>query len=284
MTMDIIPIWALFAATVVVVMIAIEAGCRLGRASSRRAETEKESPVGAIAGSILGLLAFMLAFTFGIVTDRYDARKALVRDEANAIGTAYLRSAFLPEPDRGEAAGLFWEYVSTRLAAVQSRNLRRLHQGLIESARIQRRLWDMAVANARKDMNSDVAALYIESLNAVIDLHAVRVAVGLQARIPAGIWFVLYALIVLGMIGVGYQTAIAGSRRSRITPVLAVAFSIVIALIVAMDRPQSGYIAVSQKPYEDLRDSITADLDIHPAGGEEPGRRGSQPAGDARLE
>ena len=70
------------------VVIAIEAGYRLGHAAHRRSEDEKESPVSAIPAAILGLLAFMLAFTFGIVSDRYDARKALVREEANAIRTA----------------------------------------------------------------------------------------------------------------------------------------------------------------------------------------------------
>jgi hypothetical protein len=72
----------------------------------------------------------------------------------------------------------------------------------------------MAVANARKDMNSDVAALYIDSLNAVNGIHASRVAVGIQARVPSEIWLVLYCITILGVVGVGYQTGIAGSRRT----------------------------------------------------------------------
>ena len=111
----------------------------------------------------------------------------------------------------------------------------------------------MAVTNARKDMNSDVAALYIESLNDVINVHALRIAVGLQARVPLGIWLVLYALVLLGMGAIGYQTAIAGSRRSWAMAVLAVSFSMVIALIAALDHPQSGYVTVSQEPLIDLR-------------------------------
>ena len=255
--MDAIPIGALFAASILIVVIAIEAGYRLGHFARRRSKDEKESPVSTIAGSGLGLAAFILAFTFGIVTDRYDARKALVRDEANAIRTAYLRSDFLPEPDRGAAAELLREYVDLRLAAVKSRDLDQVHGALIESDRIQHKLWDMAVANARKDMNSDVAALYIESLNEVIGVHALRVAVGLQARLPAGIWLVLYILVILGMIGIGYQAAIAGStRRSWATPILAVSFSLVIALIASLDRPQSSFITVSQQPLENLRASM----------------------------
>ena len=73
----------------------------------------------------------------------------------------------------------------------------------------------MAVANARKDTNSDVAALYIDSLNEVNGMHAMRVAVAIQARHPKEIWAVLYRISVLGMMAVGYQTGIAASKCPR---------------------------------------------------------------------
>jgi hypothetical protein len=256
--MDALPIGAVFAATILVVVFAIEGGYRLGRAARRRSEDEKESPVSAIAATILALLAFIMAFTFGIVSDRYDARKTLVREEANAIRTAWSRSDFLPEPDRGEAVGLLRNYVGRLLAAVQSNDLAQVRAAVVESERIQRRLWEMAVVNARKDMNSDVAALYIESLNELSNIHASRVNVGLQARMPAGIWLALYALLVLAMLAVGYQTAIADSRRSWIMLMLALSFSLVITLIAALDRPQSGYVPVSQQPLEDVRALLDA--------------------------
>jgi len=260
--------WVVLVATTLIVVAADEAGYRLGRAVHRRSEDEKESPVSAISAAILALTAFMLAFTFGIVTDRYDARKALVRDEANAIGTAYLRSDFLPEPDRGEAAHLFAEYVDRRLRVVQSQGLDQAHRALIESDRIQRQLWDMAVVNARKDMNSDVAALYIEAMNSVVELHATRVAVGLHARVPLGIWLVLGVLVILGFASIGYQTAIAGSRRSRALPILALSFAMVIMLIASLDRPMGGFITVSQQPLEDLKASIATDLEDRSGRGE----------------
>ena len=257
MSMDVVPIGIIFVATIIIMVVAVEAGHVLGDAVHRRSEDEKEPPVSAKMGAILGLVAFMLAFTFGIVTNRYDSRKELVRNEANAIGTAYLRSDFMSEPDRGKTKMLYREYLDTRIAAAVSRSLGEQHKALIESDSVQRQLWEMAVANAYKDMNSDVAALYIDSLNQVIDIHALRVAVAMQARIPAGIWLVLYVLVILGMIGIGYQTAIAESaRRSWATPILAFAFSLVIVLIASLDRPQSGFITVSQQPLIDLRASM----------------------------
>jgi hypothetical protein len=260
MGMDIVPIWALFVGTILVVIIAIEAGYRLGDISHRRSADEKESPVSAFAGAVLGLLAFMLAFTFSIASNRYDARKDLVRDEANAVRTAYLRSDFLPEPDRTEAKGLFKEYLDARVAFAQAANFgpERLKAMFTHADRVQGRLWDMAVANARKDMNSDVAALYLESLNEVIGVHALRVAVGVNTRIPIGIWGVLYGLTILGMMGVGYHTGIAGSKRSMATLILAVSFAMVIAVIAALDRPE-GFIRVTQQPLLDLQNFIAAD-------------------------
>ena len=95
--LDVLPLWGLFLAIVVLVLAAIEGGYRLGSYRHRQSGREKEAPVGAMVGATLGLLAFMLAFTFGMAASRFDTRKQLVLDEANAIGTTYLRAAMLPE-------------------------------------------------------------------------------------------------------------------------------------------------------------------------------------------
>lgn len=259
MSIDAVPIFVFFVITVAVVALATEVGYRMGGAAHRRSEDEKESPVSAISGAILAMLAFVMAFTFAIVSDRYDARKALVRDEANAIRTAYTRSDFLPAEDHGTAIALLKNYVDLRLEAAQAGDVEAVTAAAYKSVEIQRELWQMAVKNARKDMNSDVAALYIEALNEMTNVHALRISVGLQARLPAAIWAALYALIVLAMLGVGYQTAIAGSRRSWAAVILALSFSMVITLIALLDRPQSSYLAVSQQPMANLQAWIVAD-------------------------
>lgn len=250
--MDSISIWVLFAASVIGLMIIIEIGYKLGTIIHRRSEPEKEAPVSAIAAATLGLLAFMLALTFSMTAERFEARKVLVREEANAIGTAYLRTDFLPEPDRSEAQQLLREYLDSRLSLALKGGLSDVNEVRAAAAQSQRKLWDMAVANARKDMNSDVAALYIESLNQVIDIHALRVTIALQTRIPAGVWIVLYALIFFGMISIGYQMGLSGSRRSLAALILTVSFAMVLLLIVLLDRPTGG-IKVSQQPLVNAR-------------------------------
>jgi hypothetical protein len=264
MNFDAIPIAGIFAGTVIVVMAAIELGHRLGLANHRRGHDDKDSATSTISGAILGLAGFMLAFTFAIVAERYDARKGLVREDANAIRTAWQRSDFLPEQERGEAGALLREYVDLRVKFATGETLGAVavQTLLVDTQRLQGRLWDMAVVNARKDMNSDVAAMYIDSLNEVTEIHASRIAVGLQARIPWEIWLVLYFVTILGMLAVGYQTGVAGAKRSIARPIIAFSFSLsfalVFALIAALDRPDSGILSVTQQPLIDLHDSMAA--------------------------
>jgi hypothetical protein len=259
MLIDAIPTWAVFAGTVVVVAVAIEVGYRFGRAVHRRSEDEKESPVSAIAGAVLGLAGFMLAFTFGIVAERYDAKRALVREDAVAIRTAWQRADFLPEADRAKAAALLRQYLDLRVTFAEAGNLgpERMAAAVSETRRLQERLWGMAVANAREDVKSDVAALYADALNQVFGINALRVAVGIQARVPGEIWLVLFCVTILGMMSFGYHTGIAGSRRSRAQPILITSFALVFALIASLDRPDSGVMKVTQQPLSELRDEMS---------------------------
>src|SRR5215469_16174147 len=115
--LDALPLWGLFIAILLVVLLSVECGYRLGRYRRNRHEQEKETPVGTMVGATLGLLAFILAFTFGLAAARFDTRRQVLLDEANAIGTSYLRAGILPE--RGEQIrGLLRDYVGARLEAV----------------------------------------------------------------------------------------------------------------------------------------------------------------------
>lgn len=256
MIIDLVPVWLLFFIMVGVVLLSSEIGYRVGRKIWGNSKAESESAASAISGTILGLQAFMLAFTFGIVSDRYDLKKSLVRDEAGVIRTAWRLVDFVPEPDRARSRGLLKQYVDQRVTLVAAGDIEAIIRGQEDSLAMQRELWNIAVENGRRDMNSDVAALYIESLTELSNLHAKRVAIALHARIPTAIWVVLMSLLVLGMISVGYYTAIAESRRSRVAPILAVAFSLVIALVAAVDNPGGRIMPVSQQPLISLQSEM----------------------------
>ena len=250
--LDVLPLWGLFLVIVVLVLAAIEGGYRLGSYRHRRSDREKEAPVGAMVGAMLGLLAFMLAFTFGMAASRFDTRKQLVLDEANAIGTTYLRTAMLPER-RDDIRALLRSYVDARLEAVRSG---RVEEEILRSEDIQGQLWSSATAVGLQHPDSIVVGLFVGSLNELIDLHAKRVTAGLRNRIPGAIWVALLTIATLSMGAMGYHAGLVGTTRSLAIIVVAVTFSAVIALIADLDRPQEGTLIVSQQALIDLRQSM----------------------------
>jgi hypothetical protein len=202
-----------------------------------------------VVGGTLGLLAFLLAFTFGMAASRFDTRRQLLLDEVNALGTCYLRADLVPDPERVEIRKRLREYVHLRADTVK--RLQTLPQALARSETLQDELWSQAVLVAKKDSNSEMRALFVDSLNAVIDFHTKRVVVS-QYHIPDAIWLALYGVSMLSMAGVGYQFGLAGARDFAISFCLALAFSIVISLIVDLDRVYEGTLQVSQQPMIEL--------------------------------
>lgn len=251
---DVLPLWGLFILVLLLVLLSIESGYRLGRYRSGRSEHEVESPVGAMVGATLGLLAFMLAFTFGAAADRYDARRQILLDETNAIGTTYLRAEMLP--GRGEdIRKLLRVYVDMRLEAVYSGNIA---EGMRQSEQVHGQLWAQAVALGESHPTSIVVGLFVQSLNEVIDLHTKRITVGGRNRIPGAIWLSLLGVAVLGLGAMGYHAGLVGTTRSLAQLAVGLAFSLVIGLIADLDRPQEGGLTVSQQVLVDLQQSMKA--------------------------
>ena len=247
---DALPLWAVFICILVVVLFSVECGYRLGK--YRRGQQEKEAPVGTMVGATLGLLAFILAFTFGLAAARFDTRRQVLLDEANAIGTTYLRAGMLQ--DRGEQMrALLRDYVGARLDAVRSGNVA---QGIRRSENIQERIWAEADAVAENNPNSIVVGIFVQSLNEMIDLHAKRVQAGIRSRIPSAIWLGLFAVAVLSLAAMGYLEGLSGTRRSLAVIAVAITFSVVIELIADLDRPQEGVLRVSQQALLDVQKSM----------------------------
>ena len=250
--LDALPLWALFVFILLIVLLSVESGYRLGRYRRSRQEQEKEAPVGTMVAATLGLLAFILAFTFGLAAARFDARRQVLLDEANAIGTTYLRAGMLPE--RGEEIrALLRDYVGARLGAVHSGNVA---EGVRRSEDVQQQVWREAESIAQKNPNSIVVGLFVQSLNEVIDLHAKRLQAGLRSRIPGAIWFGLFAVAAFSLTAMGYFEGLTGTRRSLAVIAVAVAFSVVIELIADLDRPQEGVLRISQQALLDVQRSM----------------------------
>jgi hypothetical protein len=249
--LDILPLWALMVGIMLATLLSVEAGYRIGRLRGCR-EHEMETPVGEMVTATLGLLAFILAFTFGLAASRFDAKRQLLVDEANAIGTTYLRAAMLPE-GRDDIRALLRAYVDVRIEAITPD---KLAEGIRRSEDLQNRLWAQAVAVAVKNPDSVIVGLFVQSLNDVIDLHTKRLTAAVRNRIPLAIWAALYAISVFSFAAMGYHSGLIGTSRSLVIIVVAFTFSVVIVLIADLDRSQEGFLKVSPQALIDLRQSM----------------------------
>jgi hypothetical protein len=247
--LEYLPLWALVPLTVLLVLAAIESGFRLAVSRKRSSDSGNDAPIGSVIGGTLGLLAFLLAFTFEMAASRFETRRELLLDEVNAIGTCYLRAALVPDPERVEIRQRLREYVHLRAEALKQPQT--LPQVIARSESLQNELWSQAILVAKKDSSSEMHALFVDSLNEVFDFHTKRVVVS-QYHIPDIIWLALYVVSMLSMAGVGYQFGKAGSRDIAISLFLALAFSIVIGLIADLDRVTQGALQVSQQPMIEL--------------------------------
>jgi len=247
--LDAIPIWLFLPLAFAAGTLAVEAGYRFGLWRHARAAEEKSAPVAAMVASLLGLLALLLGFTFSLAASRFDARRQAVLEEANAIGTTYLRARLLPEPERSQVLALLREYAELRAGGMTEA---RVGEVLERTPGLHERLWSLGEAVAARDPHSITTGLFLQALNATIDVHSRRVLVGLRSRIPPILWLVLFGLSLTGMASVGYQAGLSETRRSPEMPLLALAFAAVLVLIVDLDRGHEGTLRVGQQAMVDL--------------------------------
>ena len=258
--LDRVPIWGVFAASLLITFLSMEIGFLLGRRRRRRLIAEERIHAGPLAPAALGLLAFLLAVTFASVSSRLNDLKQVGLDEANAIGTAYIRADLLPAADGAEARKLLRDYVTLRIEAVDSASEQNINQAIIESELIQSELWSKATAIAIRQP-TPISALYVQSLNEVIDMHEKRITHTLHYRLPGLIWVVLYSLAILAMSIGGYDTGVSGSRRvTGITLPTALAFAVVLMLVIAIDRPHQHLSRVTYASLLDLQEEMHSDV------------------------
>jgi len=253
---DSLPITGVFVAFALVALVISESGYRIGHWWQERTPDEKDGPTSMIVGALLGLMAFLLAITMGMASDRFDTRRALVLAEANSLGTTYLRADFLPEPAATEIRGLLREYVPLRIVTNDRVELR---VRMARSTDIHAALWSITEEAARAAPESVALGLFVESLNQTIDLHETRVSAALYARVPETILILLLLGSMMTLWMVGYNAGLT-RRRSPLTAVVLIGIlGAVITLVIDLDRPRDGFLTVSQQPLVDLMQEIEVD-------------------------
>jgi hypothetical protein len=250
--LDPIPIVGVFLLISGILLAVFEIGYRVGRWWQEKTPDEKEGPTSMLVGSLLALMAFLLAVTMGMAADRFDTRRGLVLDEANAIGTTYLRAGYLPQP-YGRRPAAAARYVPLRVNVADQQQLA---ANFARSTDIQAELWAIAEELARDTPESVVLGLYIDSLNQTIDLHSMRATAIIYARVPETVLILLIIGAALTMGMVGYSAGLTRRRSFLGAAVLVVVLAAVLTLVVDLDRPRDGFLQVNQQPLIDLQEQI----------------------------
>lgn len=252
-------LWLLFLASVTLFLFVFEIGYRIGKRQKGNTDEATKSWVATIDGAILTMLSLLLAFSFGMAEHRFDARRELLIDEANGIGTTYLRAQWLAEPDRTEMSNLLRSYVDVRTPKdMQTRTIEEMVQEMVvRSDQLQDKLWLRAVDMAKKNAASPIAALFLDSLNNMIDLQTKRLA-AVRNRVPEIILLLLYIFAGFSILITGYVSGLRDRRNSLMMFTIVGLLTLFLVVIVDLDRPQRGFIKVSQESMVRLQQMLNA--------------------------
>jgi hypothetical protein len=239
--------WQIALVTLVLVGVALEAGFRMSHPRRRLLEG-----AATLQGAVLALVGLLLAFSFSLSEQRFDLRRHVVVDEANAIGTLYLRTGLWSEPARFRMRDLLRRYLDVRIESYAS-GIRELAGLAPEADRLQYDLWSLLEQEAPR-LPAPTLLLSTQALNQVIDLGTVRRA-EFENRLPDSVVYMLLLAVLGAGLLIGYRPE--GKQRGvALWAIFAVLVSGLLFVLLDLDRPRRGLIQVSQRPLLLLRESL----------------------------
>jgi hypothetical protein len=249
MVLDSLSIPAIVVLFALVSLACYEVGFRLGRWWQDREPGEQEGPTGVIVGGLLGLMAFLLAVTMGMASERFDTRRGLVMEEANAIRAAYLQADYLPEASADELKELLREYAPLRIAS-NDRTI--IEEHIRRSEALHERMWAIEAAAAQSGWSPDLVSSLGDALTEVATVAERRVIASLHARVPETVLWLLLLGSALSLAMLGYSAGLTRRRSFVTAAILILALGAVTALVIDLDRPQDGFLRVGQQPLMDV--------------------------------
>lgn len=221
--------------------------------SGRRVlKPEERDDFNIILGATLTLLGLIIGFTFSMAINRYDQRKTLEEEEANAIGTEFVRTDLLPVADAAKIRGLLSDYLDQRILFYQTRNVADLQQIDKSTARLQNELWS-SVKIPASAQPTPVIALAVSGMNDVLNSQGYTQAAWWN-RIPAEAWCLMAVMGICsnGLLGYGLRR----SQRVSSLLILPVILSVSFCLIADIDSPQWGLVRVNPQNLVSLSHSL----------------------------
>jgi hypothetical protein len=238
----------------VVSMVVLWISASIGAFVRRRRHPEPledSDDYGLILGATLTLLGLLIGFTFSMAAGRYDQRKNYEEEEANAIGTEYVRTDFLPAADAAKVRALLKEYLALRIEYYSRVNAEHLEQNSLATAQVQSRLW-AAITPAAGAQPDPVRALVVSGMNDVLNRQGYTQAAFLN-RVPIAAWLLMSAIAIFCNFLLGYR---AVGKARVVLIILPIALSISFFLVSDIDAPRRGVIMVHPQNLEILARSL----------------------------
>jgi hypothetical protein len=229
---------------------------RVGAAFKKRRRDQKddgEDDFDILLGATLTLLALIIGFTFSMAVSRYDQRKNLEEQEANAIGTEYVRAHLLPGPDAARVQVLLKRYLNQRILFYKSPHGEPLRQINAQTAELQTQMWSAIETRAAAEP-TPVVALTVVGMNDVLNSEGYTQAAWWN-RIPVAAWTLLIVISIFCNLLIGYR---AHGRNAFLFLILPIALSISLFLIADIDSPRRGVIRVRPQNLESLAESLNS--------------------------
>lgn len=250
-----LPNWTIVIGLLGLAFASNELGFRVGRL--HRGESEPSQKVSsAIKGAIYGLVALLLGFSFSITLSRHELRKQVVLDEANALGTCYLRAGILGPDAAAGIQQVLREFLVVRLACVAPGFPRsKTREAALEMDRLMNRLWQVVESEARQQPQRALASQIVPAANEVIDLDTTR-AWAADNHLPGSVFFLLAACLMISCLLIGHSSGQADHRHVGLWLALNSLLLMVLFVVLDFDRPLRGLIRVDHAPLLELQASF----------------------------
>lgn len=249
--------WWVILIVTLVMLLAAEAGFRLGRRAGPGLSDGLKGHAGTIEVAVLAMLGLLLGFGFAMAVQGFEARRQLVVQEANSIRAMFLSAGFLPDEHRAAVEDLVRRYVDARLEfGTAGSDTPRITAAEEETLRLQDSIWAHAVLAGREAPTSTVAS-FAAAAKETADLHGLRAA-ALHNHVPGTVWLLLLLVAACGVALGGYACGTHGGRLAVSQATLPVLVSLVITILADLDSPRRGMIAYSQQSMFDLKRELAA--------------------------
>lgn len=252
--LNFLPLWVNYILVVVLIILAIKSGMSFAKWRRKNHGLDENSAINTLVGATLGLLAFMLAFTFSLSSSRFDARKNFMLEEVNSIETSWLRAGLVESPYSGQLRKELEAYTEIRVFVMD--HPEQIEDILKKSQNIQNNIWRLITELTKsKSSNQVINGLLINAVNDMFDFQTKRVSKALIDKIPKFIWGALFLLVFIAMFEVGFLLGKAETPNWVLVVALSMAFSAIIIIIVDLDSV-NGFITINPQVLYDMYERI----------------------------